>query len=101
MSRNISVSVNLEEIGLFRKAICSDIIEGNIVFLIGDSEEMHKITIEDVYNKNDEFKAFCASDGCRYGLYNLYVLKAETELEQEISKLKNVIENIKSSLNYL
>lgn len=72
MSRKIKF--DLEKIGLFRTAKASDIIIGKIVYLIGDRDEMHKKIIQEVYNPNDDFKAFIADDGCRYGLYDLYIL---------------------------
>lgn len=95
------VKVDLLSIGLFRKATPDDIVEGNIVFLIGDGDEMHKKTIEEVYRPNDDWKAFCAEDGCRYGLYNLWVLKSGVELEKKVQKLESIIEQIRYSLNNL
>lgn len=59
-----------------RQAEIEDIIEGNEAFLISDDEwiELRHITIDEILNKNDKYKAFTASDGCRYGLDGLYVL---------------------------
>jgi hypothetical protein len=95
------VKVDLLSIGLFRKATPEDITEGNIVFLIGDGDEMHKKTIEEVYRPDDDWKAFCAEDGCRYGLYDLWVLKSGVELEKRVQKLEGIIEQIRGSLNAL
>jgi len=69
------VKFDLKEIGLFREATPTDIIEGNTVFLVGDGNVMHKFTIDEVLRPSDPWKAFCADDGCRYGLEDLYVLK--------------------------
>lgn len=95
------VKVDLLSIGLFRKATPDDIVEGNIAFLIGDGNEMHRMTIDEVYRPDDDFKAFCADDGCRYGLYDLWVLKSGVELEKRVQKLEEIIEQISSSLNAL
>jgi len=95
------VKVDLLSIGLFRKATPEDIIEGNIVFLIGDGNEMYKKTIEEVYRPDDNWKAFCAEDGCRYGLYDLWVLKSGVELEKRVQKLESIIKQISGSLNAL
>jgi len=99
MSRQINF--DLEKIGLFRKAEPSDVVEGNIVYLIGDGDEMHKITIEEVYRPNDDWKAFCADDGCRYGLHDLWVLKSGNDLQKRIDILENAVSSIRSSLNAL
>ena len=93
------VKVDLLSIGLFRKATPDDIVKGNIVFVIGD--EMHRKTIEEVYRPDDDWKAFCAEDGCRYGLYDLWVLKSGMELEKRVQKLEGIIEQISGSLNAL
>jgi len=92
------VKVDLLNIGLFRKATPDDIKEDNIVFLIGDGDEMYKKTIEKVYRPDDDWKAFCAEDGCIYGLYDLWVLKSGMELEKRVQKLEGIIEEIISSL---
>ena len=57
----------------FRKAKPEDIIEGNTVYLLGDDNEIYTITIEEVLRPDDQWKAFCGDDGCRYGLDGLYV----------------------------
>ena len=95
------VKVDLLSIGLFRKATSADITEGNIVFLIGDREEMSRMTIDEVLHPDDEWKAFCADDGCRYGLYDLWVLKSGVELEKRIQKLEGIIEQVSFAVNAL
>jgi len=97
----MEITIDLEKVGLFREATSNDIYEGNLVFLLGDGNELHKRYISEVYNKTDNWKAFCANDGCRYGLDRLYVLKTNAELEKRIDKLENVIKKISSSLNAL
>ena len=98
---NRQIIFNLEEIGLFRKATAKDITEGNIVYLICDGDEMHKMTIDEVLYPYDDFKAFCADDGCRYGLRDLWVLKSGNDLQKRIDILENVITEIRGSLNAL
>lgn len=96
---NRKINFNLEKIGLFRKATSKDIVEGNIVYKIGDGDEMHKMTIDEVLRPDDNWKAFDADDGCRYGLHDLWILKTSNELQQRIDILENVIHSIRSSVN--
>jgi len=87
---------NIEEIGIFRKANPTDIVEGATVFLIGDGSEMHRKTIDEVMKPDDQWKAFCADDGCRYGLNNLYVLKSNSDLYARINYLENIVKTVVS-----
>ena len=57
----------------FRKATPEDIIVGNTVYLLGDDNNIYTKTIEEVLRPDDQWKAFCADDGYRYGLDGLYV----------------------------
>jgi hypothetical protein len=66
--------VDLKEIKIFRKAKPSDIVDGRTVYLIGDYQKMYVLKIAEVLKPNDDFKAFCDEDGCRYGLSDTYVL---------------------------
>jgi hypothetical protein len=70
-------TVNLEEIGLFRPATELDIVVGNIVFSVGDDDILYRKKIEEVLHPSDPWKAFCADDGCRYGLQDLYVVRSD------------------------
>ena len=90
-----NVTVDLETIGLFRMATATDITEGNIVYLVGDGDVLYPKTVAEVLYPDDDWKAFCAEDGCRYGLYDLWVLKTGTELIQQIRDAQNVIATIK------
>jgi hypothetical protein len=96
---NRQINFNLEKIGLFRKATFKDITEGNIVYLIGDGDEMHKMTIDEVLHPHDDFKAFCANDGCRYGLRDLWVLKSGNDIQKRVDVLENAITSIRAYLN--
>lgn len=69
------VKFDIEEIGLFRPAKSQDIVVGKVVYLVGDGDIMYRKVIEEVLCPDDIWKAFCADDGCRYGLEDLYVLK--------------------------
>jgi len=57
----------------FRKATPEDITVGNTVYLLGDENEIYTQTIEEVLRPDDQWKAYVADDGCRYGLDGLYV----------------------------
>jgi hypothetical protein len=57
----------------FRKATPEDIVVGNTVYLLGDGNEIYTQTIEEVLRPDDQWKAYVADDGCRYGLDGLYV----------------------------
>lgn len=67
------VNFDIEKIGLFRKAIKTDVIVNNTVYAICDDNELFKMNIDEILYPDDDFKAF-VFDGCRYGLFNLYVL---------------------------
>jgi len=53
--------------GVFRKAESSDIFVGNVIW--GKNQDgYYWHIIKQVYNNYDDFKAYMADDGCRYGL---------------------------------
>ena len=62
-----------------RLAEPEDIVQGHTVYILGDDEEYHKMLIEEVLRPSDDFKAFCADDGCRYGLSSTYIYEADPE----------------------
>lgn len=76
---NMKVTVDLEEIGLFRQATELDIVVGNVVYIVGDDDILYRKEIEEVLSPSDPWKAFCAEDGCRYGLDDLYVVKKKKD----------------------
>ena len=52
-----------------RKAKPEDIVEGNIIwYMTGDYGEPHWHVVENVLYPHDNWKAYEAEDGCRYGL---------------------------------
>jgi hypothetical protein len=56
-----------------RPAIPQDITVGNLIwYKHGDNGHFWQI-IEEVYRPSDPFKAYCAEDGCRYGLDDAWV----------------------------
>lgn len=57
-----------------RKAEPKDIVLGNKLLLVGDERHLFVKTVEEVLHPDDEWKAFCAEDGCRYGLRDLWVV---------------------------
>lgn len=57
----------------YRLAVPSDIVEGATVYIYGDNKLYNKMVIEEVYSSSDQWKAFTANDGCRYGLLDCYV----------------------------
>jgi hypothetical protein len=89
-----TVKLKIDELDIFRRATPKDIFEGNVVYLIGDGSNLHKQVIEEVMNPKDDFKAYVAEDGCRYGLHDLWILKSSNELQSEIQKLKSIINNV-------
>lgn len=58
-----------------RPAISSDIFVGNILWYppIEYREEHYWKIVGDILSVNDNFKAYCAEDGCRYGLEGAFV----------------------------
>ena len=71
------VKFDIDQLRLFRPATERDIFVDNIVYLIGDDNIMYRKEIEEVLRPSDPWKAFCAEDGCRYGLEDLYVLNTK------------------------
>lgn len=89
--------IDLKKTGVFRPATSKDIFYDNVVFLVADECKLIRMTIEEVLNPSDKFKAF-VFDGCRYGLHGLYVLIDNNALHSEISELRRKIESIKEVL---
>ena len=58
---------------IFRQAEPKDFILGAIVYIEGDDGDLHKKRVEEVLYPNDRWKAFCADDGCRYGLDGCFI----------------------------
>jgi len=50
----------------------TDVTVGRTVWILADGGYMVKKTIEQVLCPSDPWKAFCADDGCRYGLDGTY-----------------------------
>jgi len=77
-----------------RRTNAKDIIQGNEVILLGDNEELFVLKIEEVLNPSDNWKAFCADDGCRYGLENTWVIEKDntnTDIIKELERIKEQI----------
>jgi len=58
---------------VFRQARPNDFIEGKIVYIEGDDGDLHKKKIGKILKPDDPWKAFCADDGCRYGLDGCFI----------------------------
>ena len=98
------IKIDIEKIGIFRKANPSDIIEGNILFLVGDGDILHRKIVEEVLDPTDMYKGFYAEDGCSYGLDDLYALITNNEKDiklyesiKTIDSISNIIKNSKFS----
>ena len=57
----------------YRKAEPKDIVQDATVYILGDDEELHEKIIDFVIRPDSPWKAFCADDGCRYGLDGCYI----------------------------
>ena len=64
----------------YREATAEDIVNGNTVYVLGDDLALHKKVIDEVLKPNDQWKAFYADDGCRYGLDGLYIKEGDNKL---------------------
>lgn len=51
-----------------RPAEPKDIIEGAIIWHKNDDDYFYWNIVDEVLRPSDPFKAYCADDGCRYGL---------------------------------
>jgi hypothetical protein len=56
-----------------RPAASDDIVVGQIVYHIDGDDGPFWNIVEEVLRPNDSFKAYCADDGCRYGLDGAWV----------------------------
>lgn len=60
------------ELNNLRQAEPSDIVVGQQVWVDGD-DGFAKREIREVLKPTDPYKAYCANDGCRYGLESTYI----------------------------
>lgn len=68
---------------VYRQAEPQDIVAGAIVHILGDDGDLHAKMIEEVLRPEDQWKAFSANDGCRYGLDGCFIEKPTTAAEIE------------------
>jgi hypothetical protein len=57
----------------FRPLVPSDIVQGATVFVFTDDYTLKEMKIDEVLRPDDQYKAFCADDGCRYGSDGVFV----------------------------
>jgi hypothetical protein len=65
---------------VLRPMTSSDVVVGQMVFLVCDMDNglnIHVKIIHEVLHPDDPWKAYCANDGCRYGLEDAYVIGIE------------------------
>jgi hypothetical protein len=94
-----TVKIDLESTRIFRKATSYDIVQGNIVFMVTDNNELVKEVIEEVLNPTDDFKAFVSDDGCRYGLHDLWVLTSNKDYLSQLHEVTDKLIRIKKIVN--
>ena len=58
-----------------KEATAEDIVIGKVIWYRDRLGGGHWQVVEEVLKPNDLFKAYCAEDGCRYGLEGALVLK--------------------------
>lgn len=61
-----------------RRATASDVVEGSVIWyephpMYADEGRWYWKIVSAVYDPGDDFKAYCADDGCRYGLDRAFV----------------------------
>lgn len=94
-----NILTNLDTLDMLRPATSRDIAVGNVVYIIGDHNYLHKKVISEVIDVGSMFKAFCAEDGCRYGLDGLYIQKGNAELSARVDELEKHISKLKTAIN--
>ncbi len=67
--------VKMPNIQETREATPRDIVLNNIIFYYEQDGEQYWKIIKEIISPNDSFKAYCAEDGCRYGLDGARVRK--------------------------
>lgn len=57
-----------------RRAKPEDIVVDAVLWYhIEDDDDIYWKIVGEVYRPDDDWKAYCADDGCRYGLYEAFV----------------------------
>jgi len=69
-----NAETNVPKMFGLREAEEADIFMGATVWLFGDYNIVYKKIVAELLHAGDPWKAFCADDGCRYGMLDLYVL---------------------------
>lgn len=66
--------IHIPAISKLRPATAADIVEGNVIYYPQKPTPYFQI-IDSVHFPHDDFKAYTAEDGCRYGLDGAFVRK--------------------------
>ena len=74
-----------------RKSTPEDIVVDNELLLIGDDSTPYVMIVEEVLNPADEWKAFTAQDGCRYGHRNLWVVEHSINSNRDFTKVESAM----------
>jgi len=73
LENNFRESVQIPERKKLRKATAQDVVVGNVFYYLDGSQDEYWKIVREVRYPDDDFKAYLADDGCRYGLHNAYV----------------------------
>lgn len=68
-------SVEIPPVDQLERATSLDIYRGNILYYRVDEQEPYWKEVCEVQYADDQFKAYVAEDGCRYGLDQAWVRK--------------------------
>jgi hypothetical protein len=87
---------NIETLDMFRLANFNDMKEDTILYTwCYFDATVYKTTVESIINDT----TFLADDGCAYDINDeFYILKSNSELVDEVERLKTVLKNIKECM---
>ncbi len=66
-------SVTIPDVADLRRATAKDVVVGNVFYYHPSTKHAFWQIIRDVRWPDDDFKAYVAEDGCRYGLDDAWV----------------------------
>jgi hypothetical protein len=90
MRKNI-LKHNIETLDIFRPVQINDIKIGAVLYGWQDDAKIYKHTVDSFINAT----IFLADDGSAYDIFgDFYVLKSNTDMQNEIERLKTMLINI-------